>query len=150
MPKVSRTRVIDATSERIWDLVHDPHNLPRWWPRTKRVEDVSGDGSRARWTAVLETERGSGVRADFRSTASTSGERYAWEQVIAGTPFERILRASRMEIKIRSEGAQAKVELTSDETLKGMSRLGSGMVRGASKRRLDEALDGIELALTGR
>ena len=31
-----------------------------------------------------------------------------------------------------------------------MSRLGSGMVRGASKRRLDEALDGIELALTGR
>lgn len=149
MPKVSRTRVIDAEGERIWELVCDPHNLPRWWPRTKRVEDVNGDGARARWTAVLETERGSGVRADFRSTASTHGERYAWEQVIAGTPFERILRSSAVEIRIRPHGAGAKVELTSDESLKGMSRLGSQMVRGASKRRLDDALDGIEMALVG-
>jgi uncharacterized protein YndB with AHSA1/START domain len=150
MPKVSRTRVIDATSDRVWDLVRDPHNLPRWWPRTKRVEDVSGDGARTRWTAVLETERGSGVRADFRSTASTNGERFAWEQVLDGTPFERILRASKTEIKIRPDGGRSKVELISDESLKGMSRLGSGMIRSASKRRLDEALDGIELAVGAR
>lgn len=149
MPKVSRARVIEAPSDRVWELVCDPHNLPRWWPKTKRVEDVNGDGARARWTAVLETERGSGVRADFRSTASTHGERYAWEQVIAGTPFERILKASSVEIKIKSQASGAKVELISDESLKGMSRLGSQMVRGASKRRLDEALDGIELALVG-
>lgn len=149
MPKVSRARVIDASSEQIWDLVCDPHNLPRWWPRTKRVEDVNGDGARARWTAVLETERGSGVRADFRSTASTQGRRYAWEQVIAGTPFERILRSSAVEIRIEPKGGGAKVELVSNEALKGMSKLGSQMVRGASKRRLDEALDGIELALVG-
>jgi uncharacterized protein YndB with AHSA1/START domain len=150
MPKVSRTRVIDASAERIWDLVHDPHNLPRWWPRTKRVEDVNGSGARIRWTAVLETERGSGVRADFRSTASTENQRFAWEQVIAGTAFERILRASRTEIKIRDDGARSKVQLTSDESLKGMSRLGAQMVRGASRRRLDEALDGIELAVGER
>jgi uncharacterized protein YndB with AHSA1/START domain len=149
MPKVSRSRVIDADPDRVWELVSDPHSLPRWWPKAKRVEDVRGDGKRAHWTAVLETERGTGVRADYRCTGSTTGERYAWEQQLAGTPFDRILRASRLEIALASADGGTKVTLTSDETLRGLSRLGSSMMRGASRRRLDEALDGIERALVG-
>ena len=149
MPKVSRSRVIAAEPDRVWDLISDPHSLPRWWPRTKRVEDVSGDGKRTHWTAVLETERGTGVRADYRCTGSTERSRYAWEQQLAGTPFDRILRASRLEIALAGAGAGTEVTLTSDETLRGLSRLGSSMMRGASRRRLDEALDGIDRALVG-
>ena len=150
MPKVSRSRVIAAERDRVWALVSDPHSLPRWWPRTKRVEDVrGGDGKRAHWTAVLETERGTGVRADYRCTASTEGARYAWEQELAGTPFDRILRASRLEIALAGDERGTKVTLTSEETLRGLSRLGSSMMRGASRRRLDEALDGIDRALVG-
>ena len=61
-------------------------------------------GAGPQWTAVLETERGTGVRADFRCTGATAGERYAWEQEIEGTPFERILRAARLEIELEPEG----------------------------------------------
>ena len=150
MPKISRSRVIAAERDRVWALVSDPHSLQRWWPRTKRVEDVRGDaGKRAHWTAVLETERGTGVRADYRCTASAEGSRYAWEQELAGTPFDRILRASRLEIALAGADTGTKVTLTSDETLRGLSRLGSSMMRGASRRRLDEALDGIDRALVG-
>ncbi|MGH2951780.1 MAG: SRPBCC family protein [Solirubrobacterales bacterium] len=155
MPKVSRSRVIAADPQRAWDLVSDPHSLPRWWPRMLRVEDVDagrGDGEEAtRWTAVLETERGTGVRADYRRTELVRGRSYAWSQEIAGTPFERILRSSRLEIALRPEGAgtETEVSLTSDETLRGLSRLGSTMLRGAARRRLDDALDGIERALVG-
>ena len=62
-----------------------------------RVEDVRRweAGKRARWTTVLGTERGKGVRADYRCTSAATGERYVWEQEIEGTPFERILRYSR-------------------------------------------------------
>lgn len=140
--------MIAVDRDRVWDLVADPHSLPRWWPRTKRVEDVrGGEGKRSNWTAVLETERGTGVRADYRCTASTARERYAWEQQVAGTPFDRILRASKLEIGLTEDGSGTKVTLTSDEQLRGLSRLGSSMMRGASRRRLDEALDGIERAL---
>ena len=151
MPRVSRSRLIAAAGDRVWALVSDPHSLPRWWPRTTRVEDVRGEGSRrAHWTTVLETERGTGVRADFRCTASTDGRRYAWEQEIAGTPFERILRASTLEIGLDPEAQGAtRVTLTSDESLRGLSRLGATMMRGASRRRLEEALSGIERALVG-
>jgi uncharacterized protein YndB with AHSA1/START domain len=149
MPRVARNRVIAAERERVWDLVSDPHSLPRWWPRTKRVEDVRGDGKRSHWTAVLETERGTGVRADYRCVGSTSGERYAWEQQVEGTPFDRILRASKLEVALADAERGTRVTLVSEETLRGLSRLGSSMMRGASKRRLDDALDGIERALVG-
>ncbi len=150
MPKVTRSRVIASEPERVWALVSDPHNLPRWWPRVVRVEDVRDPGGkRARWTAVLETDRGTGVRADYRCTGATAAERYEWAQEIAGTPFEKILKSSTVELKIRPADDGAKVTLAGSEQLRGLSRLGSTMVRGAARRRLDDALDGIENALVG-
>ncbi len=150
MPKVSRSRTIGASVERVWDLVSDPHSLPRWWPRIMRVEDVQGKGERSRWTAVLETERGAGVRADYRCFGSTNEARFAWKQDLDGTPFERILRESRVEIQLEADGSDAtQVRLSSEERLRGLSRLGSALMRGAIRRRLDEALDGIALALVG-
>jgi uncharacterized protein YndB with AHSA1/START domain len=150
MPKVTRSRVVAAEPARVWDLVADPHNLPRWWPRAVRVEDVHDPGGkRARWTAVLETERGTGVRADFRCTAATNRQRYAWAQEIDGTPFEKVLRSSTLEIGLRPDQGATKVTLAAEESLRGLSRLGSSMVKGAARRRLDEALEGIERALVG-
>jgi uncharacterized protein YndB with AHSA1/START domain len=146
---VSRSRVFAVEPRRIWDLVSDPYSLPRWWPRVLRVEDVRGSGKRARWTTVLETERGAGVRADYRCVGATEGERYSWEQEVEGTPFERILRRSSMEVGLGAEAEGARVTLTSDESLRGLSRLGASLLRGASKRRLDDALDGIARALVG-
>jgi uncharacterized protein YndB with AHSA1/START domain len=150
MPKVTRSRFVAAEPERVWKLISDPHSMPRWWPRVVRVEDVRDPGGkRARWTAVLGTERGTGVRADYRCTGSTAGERYAWEQEIQGTPFERILKASAVELRLKPRADGTEVTVAGDETLRGLSRLGSTMIRGAARRRLDEALGGIERALVG-
>jgi uncharacterized protein YndB with AHSA1/START domain len=149
MTRVSRSRLIAADSARVWELVTDPHSLPRWWPRTKRVEDVHGEGANTRWTSVLETERGRGVRADFRCAEWQRGELYAWEQEIEGTPFDRILHDAGLEIRLEAGAEGTRVAMTSDETLRGLSRLGAPMMRGAARRRLDEALDGIERALVG-
>jgi uncharacterized protein YndB with AHSA1/START domain len=150
VPRVTRRRVVAAERERVWDLISDPHSMPRWWPRVTRVEDVHDPGGkRARWTAVLTTEGGSAVRADYRCTGATNGERYEWEQEIEGTPFDRILKASDVELRLRPQAEGTEVTISGEETLRGMSRLGAPMIRGAAKRRLDLALDGIETALVG-
>jgi uncharacterized protein YndB with AHSA1/START domain len=149
LPRVSRTRVIAVPRERVWTLVSDPHHIPRWWPRTQRVEDVRGAAGtkRTQWTTVLATERGVGVRADFRCVSAARPERYIWEQNLEGTPFERILRGATLEIRLDASGGGTAVTLASREWLRGLSRLGGLMMRRATRRRLDEALDGIELAL---
>lgn len=133
----------------VWTLVSDPYSLPRWWPRTSRVEnvDVKPGGKRTQWTKVLATSEGRSVRADFRCVSSAEGERYVWEQDLEGTPFERHLSSLRVEVGMREREGGTEVSLTEEQSLKGMSRLGSPLMRRARREILDEALDGIEAAL---
>ena len=150
MARVTRTRTIEAPLGDAWDLVSDPYNLPRWWPRTARVENVDrkAGGRRTQWTKVLETAEGRGVRADFRCVSAAEGERYVWEQELEGTPFERHLKSLRVEVGMRERDGGTEVSVTEEQSLKGMSKLGSPLMRRARGDVLDEALDGIERALT--
>jgi uncharacterized protein YndB with AHSA1/START domain len=146
--RVTRTRSFEAPVDAVWKLVSDPYSLPRWWPRTGRVENVEGSGGRrTRWTMVLETAEGRGVRADYRCISSAEGERYVWEQELEGTPFERHLKASKVEIGLREKNGGTEVKIAAVQTLKGMSRLGSPLMRRGQGAIVNEALDGIERAL---
>jgi uncharacterized protein YndB with AHSA1/START domain len=151
VPRVSRRRTIAASPAEVWELISDPYSLPRWWPRTSRVEavDRKSSGRRSHWTKVLQTAEGRGVRADYRCVSSAEGERYVWEQELEGSPFARHLRSSTVEIALRPEGEGTAVTITSSQRLRGMSRLGSPMMRGGQGRIIDEALEGIERALSG-
>jgi uncharacterized protein YndB with AHSA1/START domain len=149
--RVTRKRTVAAAPGEVWELVSDPYNLPRWWPRTARVENVQqrGSGRRSHWTQVLETSEGRGVRADFRCVSAAEGERFVWEQEVSGTPFEKHLKSSRVEIGLAAgRDAGTEVRLSSEQQLRGMSRLGGTLMRRGQGAILDEALDGIERALT--
>jgi len=149
MARVTKHRIVAAAPGEVWKLVSDPYNLPRWWPRTARVENVDAKpgGKRTAWTKVLQTAEGRGVRADFRCVSSAERERYVWEQELEGTPFERHLKSLRVEIGLRERGGGTEVSLTEEQSLKGMSKFGSPLMRRARGEVLDEALDGIERAL---
>ena len=150
MPRVVRRRRLDAAPADVWPVVSDPYHLPRWWPRTQRVENVtSGEPKGRKWTQVLETRDGRGIRADYRCISSASPERYVFEQLIDGTPFQRILRSARTEIHLQPEGAGTEVMLASDQKLRGLSRMGGFMMRRATGRNLNEALKGLENVVTG-
>lgn len=151
MGQVVRRRHVAAAPEAVWDLIADPYSLPRWWPKTARVEavELSDDGARCEWTKVLQTEEGRSVRADFRRLDLLEGERYAWEQTLLGSPFERHLRHSAIAILLRADDEGTEVTLTSDQRLRGLSRLGSPMMRRGQGAILEEALEGIERVLAG-
>ena len=149
MPRISRRRTIDASPDAVWSLISDPYNLPRWWPRTTRVENVekTAAGKRSQWTKVLETAEGRGVRADYRCLSSAQGKHYVWEQELEDSPFERVLRSSVTEIALEPEDGGTQVRVTARQSLRGLSRLGSPMMRRATGQTLEEALNGIERAL---
>jgi uncharacterized protein YndB with AHSA1/START domain len=149
VPRVRRRATVQASPEEVWRLLADPYHLPRWWPRCSRVEGVQegGQSGRARWTMVLETARGSVVRADYRRRSAAQPSRLLWDQELEGTPFERILRESVLEIRLEPQGRNTEVTLTADQRLRGLSRLGSPMMRRGTSRMLDDALAGVERAL---
>lgn len=149
MTRVTRSRSVAAPVGDVWKLVSDPHNLPRWWPRVGRVEnvDLKPGGRRSQWTKVLETAEGRGVRADYRCLSAAENERYVWEQEVEGSPFAKHVRSSVVEIGLRGKGEGTEVSLTYEQALRGLSRMGAPMMRRAQRETLDQALDGIEEAL---
>ncbi len=152
MPRVTRSREIAASPEKVWRVISDPNSLPRWWPRVIRVEAVEKTkaGERSQWTAVLGTKNGRGVRADYRCLHSTNNQRYVWEQQLEGSPFAKHLAAATTEIRLEEKGEATRVQIVSVQKLRGLSRLGSPMMKGAGKRLLDEALEGLSDALVQR
>jgi uncharacterized protein YndB with AHSA1/START domain len=147
MARARRSRVIPAPRADVWEVVSDPYHLPRWWPNVARVEGVyeRKGGSDSQWTKVFETRSGKSVRADFRCRYSRAPEAYGWEQEVPGSPFEKYLRSAITEISLADAEGGTKVEIETEQRLRGLSRFGGGrMLKRATARQLDEALDSLE------
>jgi carbon monoxide dehydrogenase subunit G len=140
VPTTRRSRTIGATPEQVWRTVCDPHHLPRWWPRVERVEAVDRD----RFTEVLGADKGRSVRADFRVLESHAPDVRRFRQEVEGSPFERLLRSAETSIRLAPDGAGGtRVSLEIRQRLRGVGALGGFMVRRATRRLADEALDGL-------
>jgi uncharacterized protein YndB with AHSA1/START domain len=142
VPTARRSRTIAASPQELWEVVRDPHHLPRWWPRVTRVEDVE-DGA---FTEVMRTRKGKVVRSDFDVVRVDAGERaLLWAQRVQGTPFARLLKSAETEVWLASAGPATEVTIELRQALTGFfPRFGGLMVRRAAAATLDEALDGLE------
>jgi uncharacterized protein YndB with AHSA1/START domain len=159
VPTARRSRTIAAPVQELWDLVRDPHHLPRWWPRVTRVEDVQGGA----FTEVMKTRKGKLVRADFNVVQADEDARaLRWAQRVQGTPFARLLASAETEVRLApvaaapgepfgaagepvAGGAATEVTIELRQTLTGFfPRFGGFMVRRAAAATLEEALDGLE------
>jgi carbon monoxide dehydrogenase subunit G len=141
--RAQRSRLVGAPADDVWRLVSDPYAMPRWWPRTQRVEGVRGDG----WTTVLGNARsGRSVRADWRLDSSRKPVR-RWSQELDGTPFARLFTGHSVEVAVAAEGEASRVTLTIEQQVRGWARLAPFLIRRAARRQADEALSGIEQAV---
>ena len=136
---VRRSRRIAAPVDEVWKVVRDPYHLPRWWPKTQRVEGVSSGG----WTSVLVTDKGRSVRADYRVELSKGGERRLWSQEVEGTPFERLFGEVLYEVALAPAAGGTDVALETRQKPRGWARFGGLMLRRAGRKQLDDALDGL-------
>ncbi|HYM55772.1 MAG TPA: SRPBCC family protein [Solirubrobacteraceae bacterium] len=142
MPTARRSRTIAAPVDDLWELVRDPHHLPRWWPRVTRVEDVEDDA----FTEVMRTAKGRVVRADFNVVTADEAERsLQWAQRLEGTPFARLLSSAETEVRLAPSGPATEVTIELRQALTGFfPRFGGFMVRRAAAATIEEALDGLE------
>ena len=140
---VRRSRTVAAPVDDVWKVVRDPYHLPRWWPRTQRVEGVSSGG----WTSVLVTDKGRSVRADYRVQLSKGGQRRRWSQELEGTPFERLFREVVYDVALSPADGGTRVAMEMHQRARGWARFGGLMLRRAGRRQLDDALTGLAALL---
>jgi uncharacterized protein YndB with AHSA1/START domain len=150
MPKARRSRLISAPPSAVWRVVSDPYHLSRWWPKVARVESVQERqrGAGTVWTKVFETKAGRVVRADFRCLYAKEPVAYRWEQEVEDSPFRKVFRSAVTNVQLSEEPDGTRVELETDQRLRGLSRLGGFMVKRATQAQLDEALAALDRAVT--
>ena len=147
MPTARRTRTLGASPDEVWAVVGDPSHQARWWPKVTRVEAVQ-DGA---FTRVYTTAKGKPVRADFQVAEADAPRRRRWVQVLEGTPFERFLRSAEEVVVVEPAGEGTSVTLEVTQKLRGLSRVGGGLLlKRATRKQLDEALDALERVLPAR
>jgi uncharacterized protein YndB with AHSA1/START domain len=139
MPGTQSRRTLPASQHDLWEIISDPHHMPRWWPGVDRMEGVEED----RFTQVLKTKRGRPVRADFHVVRSEPPWTRSWAQEVAGTPFERVLSESVVEVLLEPATSGTEVTIAQQQKLRGYSRTGGFLLRRATTSKLDEALDGL-------
>jgi uncharacterized protein YndB with AHSA1/START domain len=172
VPTVRHSRTLPVAAERLWEVIGDPHHLPRWWPRVHRVEGVDADA----FTEVLVSEKGKMVRADFRLVEERPERKIVWAQQIDGSPFARVLKSAETEIALlpieptlpgvrpaSAAGAMVtEVTIELRQVMRGLEwggsrtgwghrwtlgvlpRSGAFLVRRAASATIEEALDGLE------
>jgi uncharacterized protein YndB with AHSA1/START domain len=140
LPTTTRTRTLGASPDAVWKVVGDPHHLPRWWPKVRRVEDVEG----RRFTKVFVTEKGRPVRADYEVLETDAPHSISWSQEVEDSPFERLLDESVTTVRLAPAGDGTEVSLAMRQKLRGWARFAPFLVRHGSRRLLDEALEGLD------
>lgn len=144
MPTTRVRRTLAPLPGKVWTVVGDAHQLPRWWPHAVRVERVTQQG----FTLVLRSRQGRDVRADQRVTASSRPRRRAWALETAGTPFENVFSANEIEIRLDPvEGDGTRVTIEQRQRLRGAAKFGGFLVRGSARRQLKAALDSLDAVL---
>jgi carbon monoxide dehydrogenase subunit G len=137
---VTRKKILEITPTPLWDIVSDPWQFPRWWPGVVRVEQVDGSA----WTKVFRSSKQKLVRADFSSITAQPPSRFVFEQHVEGSAFGRVLSSAITEISLAPEGdGQTAVELSMTRRLRGLARLGTPIVRRATAKQLNEALENL-------
>ncbi len=146
MPTTRVSRTLAAPPQAVWEVVADPWHQVRWWPRVVRMEAVD----EGRFTQVLGTARGRGVRADFRVLEAEPPRLLRFSQELPGTPFERLLAEAVTTVELAAApgggGTLAAIELR--QRLRGWSRLVPFLFRRAARRQLGEALAGLDAAVS--
>ena len=141
--------MIDAPRDRVWDAgLRSAPSAAVVAARAcgSRTSASAPGGRRSRWTTVLGTAAREGRPGGLPLQRRDGGRAL---RVGAGDRGDAVredpaLRGARDPARGRER--EHAVTLASSERLRGLSRLGSPMMRRATRQRLDEALDGIERA----
>src|SRR5689334_16834886 len=134
MIEIVAERTVAATPERVWPLVAEPDELPRWFGFAERVEVLEGEG-------VGQRRRQHGhwgskpSEVDQEITAFEPPRRLAWRHVaerLDGKPAPRFAASTDFCIELAPAGADTRVVLRTVQVPASRSR---GAVMRAFGRR---------------
>jgi ribosome-associated toxin RatA of RatAB toxin-antitoxin module len=133
MTTIEASVMINAAAEKVWELVSDIDNEPKFWKGTKSIRNISKGGN------VVTRE----VTIAFKDSKCMQTVTLYPKQKIVGQFTEGILNGTKT-ITLVPQQDQTRLEAVWDIKLSGMMGMFTGMVKKHIKSGTEQALEAIK------
>lgn len=133
MAVIESSIIVNATVDRVWEIVSDLDNEPRFWKGTKSVRNISSDGN------VITRE----ITIAFKDSKCKQTVKLQPKQRIFAEFTEGIINGTKT-VQIIPEGDKTRLEVIWDMKLSGMMGMFTGMVKKHIKSGTEQALESIK------
>ena len=133
MATIDAAVVINAPVDRVWDVVSDIDNEPRFWKGTKSIRNISKDGN----TIIRE------ITIAFKDSKCMQTITLQPKERIFVEFTEGIINGTKT-IQIIPEGEKTRLEAIWDMKLSGVMGMFTGMVKKHIKSGTEQALQAIK------
>ena len=133
MTTIESSVTINAPADKVWDLVSDIDNEPKFWKGTKSIRNISKEGN----TVVRE------VTIAFKDSKCMQTVTFHPKERIVGQFTEGILNGTKT-VRLVPQESQTKLEAVWDIKLSGMMGMFTGMVKKHIRSGTEQALQAIK------
>jgi len=133
MAKIETSAEIDASVEKVWDVVSDLDNEPKFWKGTKQVRNISKEDN------FIKRE----VTIAFRDQKCLQEVTLQPKQKIEAKFTEGIIDGTKV-ITLVPENSKTRLDVVWDIKLSGMMGMFTGMIKKHIKNGTEQALQNIK------
>jgi carbon monoxide dehydrogenase subunit G len=136
MATIEASVTINAPIDKVWDLVSDIDNEPKFWKGTKSIRNISKDGN------VVTRE----VTIAFKDSKCMQKVTMYPKEKIVGEFTEGIINGTKT-INLSPQENTTRLEAVWDIKLSGMMGMFTGMIKKHVKSGTEQALESIKQEL---
>ena len=133
MATIEAAVTINAPADKVWEVISDLDNEPKFWKGTKSVRNISRDGN----TIIRE------VTIAFRDSKCMQKVTISPKERIFAEFTEGIIEGTKT-VQLIPQGDSTQIEAIWDIKLSGMMGMFTGMVKKHIKSGTEQALEAIK------
>lgn len=133
MATIEAAVTINAPADKVWEVISDLDNEPKFWKGTKSVRNISRDGN----TVIRE------VTIAFRDSKCMQKVTISPKERIFAEFTEGIIDGTKT-VQLIPQGDSTQIEAIWDIKLSGMMGMFTGMVKKHIKSGTEQALEAIK------
>lgn len=133
MTTIQVSTTINAPVDKVWEMVSDIDNEPKFWKGTKQVRNISKDGNTVKREVTIA----------FKDSKCMQTVTFYPKEKIVGEFTEGVLKGTKT-ITLSPQDDKTKLETVWDVRLSGMMGMFTGMVKKHIKSGTEQALESIK------
>ena len=133
MAEIKTSVIINSTQEKIWDIISDIDNEPKFWKGTKEVKNISKDGNNVSREITIA----------FRDQKCLQDITIIPKKMIQAVFTKGVIVGEKI-LTLKNNGDSCELEAVWDVKLSGMMGMFTGMIKKHIKSGTEQALQAIK------